>query len=515
VKVVGNVAPRVAVVGAAVMGMAAAGMVGAQAAEVIVGSPVVLVVGDPSALTAGDAAVQADLNETGYDVQVVDDAAPSAVTPDTAVVVAAASADSTQLTTKYRDASVGVVALGYGSWVGMGVTAGSGWAQNSTSNLLVVDSAHPIANGLPQVFAPANSATLMQSVSDAYVPASADTVVVRSGVQSAHVVYTMSAGDLRADGTVTPANRVVLGMTDATLADLSEDGQQLLDNAINWADVTAAARLSSNPSAPVTKEYVKGSWKLNTYLARNGAYFTPSAINPGTASNPKDDGYLSSDTIVKKSSGTLQILPIANDGGKALRFPGPDDGNSTPGVDADASQVWVPHQDKFNPLGKRFKISVYVRPRMDNLVAGESPNIIQKGRVDQGNAHQWKISFNADAKTPVCTFQGATSKTNPQITRTEAFAPTTAAMTAGGRYRLTCELTADGQAVLHVYRWVSNQGFVDFNTSGYKGTAKAGIWVAPSTDISIGKKPGDTTDGDTYSGDIDNVVISRWEPVTQ
>jgi hypothetical protein len=64
VKVVGNVAPRVAVVGAAVMGMAAAGMVGAQAAEVIVGSPVVLVVGDPSALTAGDAAVQADLNET-------------------------------------------------------------------------------------------------------------------------------------------------------------------------------------------------------------------------------------------------------------------------------------------------------------------------------------------------------------------------------------------------------------------------------------------------------------------
>jgi hypothetical protein len=79
VKVVGNVAPRVAVVGAAVMGMAAAGMVGAQAAEVIVGSPVVLVVGDPSALTAGDAAVQADLTETGYDVQVVDDAAPSAV----------------------------------------------------------------------------------------------------------------------------------------------------------------------------------------------------------------------------------------------------------------------------------------------------------------------------------------------------------------------------------------------------------------------------------------------------
>ena len=70
-------------------------------------------------------------------------------------------------------------------------------------------------------------------------------------------------------------------MTDATLADLSEDGQQLLDNAINWADVTAAARLSSKPSAPVTKEYVKGSWKLHTYLARKGAYMTPSAMNPG------------------------------------------------------------------------------------------------------------------------------------------------------------------------------------------------------------------------------------------
>ncbi|MBK6888333.1 MAG: hypothetical protein IPH03_19035 [Tetrasphaera sp.] len=206
----------------------------ARAAEVIIGSPVVLVVGDPAAMTAGDAAVQAELTDTGYDVQVADDAAPSAVTSDTAVVVAAASADSIQLSSKYRDVPVGLVALGYGSWVGMGVTAGPGWAQNSTSNLLVVDSAHPIANGLPQVFAPANAATLLQSVSDAYVPASADTVAVRSGVTTAHVVYTMSAGDLRSDGTTTPANRVALGLTDATLADLSADGRQLLGNAINW-----------------------------------------------------------------------------------------------------------------------------------------------------------------------------------------------------------------------------------------------------------------------------------------
>lgn len=36
----------------------------------------------------------------------------------------------------------------------------------------------------------------------------------------------------------------------------------------------------------------------------------------------------------------------------------------------------------------------------------------------------------------------------------------------------------------------------------------------PTDEISIGKKPRDTTDGDTYAGDIDNITITRWEPVT-
>lgn len=269
-------------VSVAAIAVAAVGMAGgAQAAEVIIGSPVILVVGDPSAMTAGDAAVQAELTETGYGVQVVDDSVPSAVTSETAVVVAAASADSAALASKYRDAPAGVVALGYGSWVGMGVTAGPGWAQNLTSNLLVVDSAHLIANGLPEVFAPANTATAVQSVSEAYVPASAEAVAVRAGVETAHVVYPMSPGDVRGDGTTTPANRVALGLTDATLADLSADGLQLPGNAINWADVTAAEQLSGDETAAVTKEYVKGAWKLNTYFSRGGNFYTPSAINPG------------------------------------------------------------------------------------------------------------------------------------------------------------------------------------------------------------------------------------------
>ncbi len=44
--------------------------------------------------------------------------------------------------------------------------------------------------------------------------------------------------------------------------------------------------------------------------------------------------------------------------------------------------------------------------------------------------------------------------------------------------------------------------------------SKPGIWVAPTDEISIGKKPRDTTNGDTYAGDIDNIKITRWEPVT-
>lgn len=310
--------------------------------------------------------------------------------------------------TTYRDAPTGVVALGYGSWVGMGLTAGAGWAQNLTSNLLVVDSVHPIANGLPEVFAPANTATLVQSVGDAYVPASAATVAVRAGVETAHVVCTMGPGDVRGDGTATPARRVALGLTDATSADLSADGLQLLGNAINWADVTAAARLSDDENATQTAEYAKGIWAFNDYRTRNGHNSTPSVIRPGV-----DDGILADNTIVKAKVTGVNVPPVAADGASALRFPGWNDG--TPGngvVDQNASRVWVPHQDRFNPLGKRFKISVYVRPQAQ-YDDTESPNIIQKGRVDEGNKHQWKVSINAGGMTPACTFQGSEIKDRP------------------------------------------------------------------------------------------------------
>lgn len=55
---------------------------------------------------------------------------------------------------------------------------------------------------------------------------------------------------------------------------------------------------------------------------------------------------------------------------------------------------------------------------------------------------------------------------------------------------------------------------VDVIVNGYHGAARPGIWVAPDDEVSIGKKPRDDTSGDTYAGDIDNIRISRWEPVT-
>lgn len=99
------------------------------------------------------------------------------------------------------------------------------------------------------------------------------------------------------------------------------------------------------------------------------------------------------------------------------------------------------------------------------------------------------------------------SKTSTALTTTEVFGP---AMDVGSNYRLDCELTAGGAARLTVtqFNGTTPQGL----GTRTDATPSPGIYVIPDDIVSIGKKPRDTSNGDTFAGDIDNMKISRWEP---
>ena len=272
--------------------------------------------------------------------------------------------------------------------------------------------------------------------------------------------------------------------------------------------VLAVLPAAAGPStAETTREVVRGAWELDTYVVRNGRHYTPSALSyrKGDAGDPRDDGALPADTVVAKSADGSPIPPVAPSGRAALRFPGPYDGNTANGVDVDASMIRIPHRSYFDPQGMRFAVSVYVRPRTQ--VGHDSPNIAQKGRVDQGNQHQWKVGV-LDGLTTVCSFRGATSRTNATPTTTAAFGPV---LQAGKPYRLDCELSVHGIAQLRVFLVQSGGGLQQVGPTRY-GDPRPDIYVVPDDYVSVGKKPRDTSNGDAFAGDIDRLRITRWEP---
>lgn len=253
-----------------------------------------------------------------------------------------------------------------------------------------------------------------------------------------------------------------------------------------------AAPAAQAAPAPV----VQGRWPLATLVERDGVLTTPATVagREGT-----DDGVLAPGTTVRTTQG------IAASDSAALYFPGWDDGSPDDGtVSPDASQVVVPDRSSFDPQGRRFLVSVDVRPRTPR-VRGESPNIVQKGRVDQGNTHEWKISV-LDDLTPVCTFRGWQSRDDHRLRAVSAFG--SVRMVAGEPYRLECGLAA-GRATLRVLRLSgASAEVVQTRRSREQWSA---LWVVPDDVVSIGKKPRDTTSGDTYAGDIAGLVITRWQ----
>lgn len=221
----------------------------------------VLVVASPGSLTPGEIVLQSELTEQGYAVTLTGATAPASTGAALVVISPAASGDPSGLT--YRNSSSPVVMLSSAGWRELALTTAAG-SQYNTTNLLVVDTQHPVASGLPSPFAPANGATLLQSALEQYMPSGADPVAARSSTTAAHVVYTISAGQPRSDGSASPANRVALGLTEETLNDLSEAGLRLLDNAFYWADHSLALPLPAEPAITQSSSNAATAGTLDT-----------------------------------------------------------------------------------------------------------------------------------------------------------------------------------------------------------------------------------------------------------
>lgn len=260
--------------------------------------------------------------------------------------------------------------------------------------------------------------------------------------------------------------------------------------------VGAAARATTSSALAV-----QGQWLLDEIANVDGknvaADATPDA-NHGT---------LSETTVVSVQA------PVAPDGGRSFLFPGWNDGSGDGTVDVEDSALVLPHADRFNPGAGPFRISVWVRPADSRgkpfLAKTDTPNVIQKGMF-QTPGGQWKLSLFKDLR-PLCMFRGDVDPGAGVTIETRRAAPRNDGRP--GRYlrpwkphRLECSLE-DGVVTL---RWYDLEAKV---TRGpYRSPQPAGYFsVANTAPVWVGKKPNDTTAGDTYSGRIDNLVILSAE----
>lgn len=210
------------------------------------------IVADPAAvITAtgvypGDEAVYAEIQALGFNVTLVDDDAVLAGTYGPAqaalvdLVIISSSTGSANVGSTFQSTPTPVMTWErflYDAGTGFGMTGTTDVHDGivSTNQLRIVNSAHPLAGGLPNgtytVFTALQDLVWGEVVSPGQVVAEAE---VTPGVWKP-VLFTYAAGDLMQGGVVAPAKRVAYFLPDTGLGTLTADGITLLHAAINEA----------------------------------------------------------------------------------------------------------------------------------------------------------------------------------------------------------------------------------------------------------------------------------------
>jgi hypothetical protein len=221
-----------------------------------------LVVADSSALTAADTLLKDNLTSVGYTVTAQNDN----TSPDTTgvdLVVISPSTSATSLSDRYKAVPVPVAIFASNSWDAMGLTAADP-AVVSATTLRFLDGGGPLTAKLPNPVAVYTTSENARYVSAGSLAPGAERVAHIMGDYSRNVVFIIERGAALDDGTPAPARRAVLGLTNAGLSNVTEDGLRLVDNAYAWANPDGPGEVTvgsaNNECASRGKSSVAGHW---------------------------------------------------------------------------------------------------------------------------------------------------------------------------------------------------------------------------------------------------------------
>jgi hypothetical protein len=196
-------------------------------------STVTLIVGDEDELTDGDEELSDLLEDLGFDVDELDDGEDADEIDDSSLVIIAGSASAGQVGDEYANVRVPVLVMNDGILSDMNMT-GDGNDESGQENAEEVEIAlasHPIATGLNGTFEVVGDRAQLQWGAP---PATAKVIARLADDPDFAAVFVYDEGDQMQSGQA-PARRVFFFASDEASEDLTNEGEQLFENAVLWA----------------------------------------------------------------------------------------------------------------------------------------------------------------------------------------------------------------------------------------------------------------------------------------
>jgi hypothetical protein len=195
---------------------------------------VTLIVGDEDELSAGDEELIDLLEDLDFDVDELEDGEEAdEIDDETSLVVIAESASAGQVGEEYNNLRIPVVVMNDGLLgdMRMGVAGRDQSGQDNGEELEIVLASHPIATGLNgRVSVVDDRAEIQWSVP----PPGATVIANFDGDPNRASIFVYDQGQ-QMDGQQAPARRVFFFASDEAAEDLSNEGEQLFQNAVLWA----------------------------------------------------------------------------------------------------------------------------------------------------------------------------------------------------------------------------------------------------------------------------------------
>lgn len=199
------------------------------------GGTALLVVNNSASPTTTDAFIKTILEGLGFTVTYISASASEDLTKD--FVFLAESPSSVTLGSKYSTFAGGLVTAEMGVVDDDDLSAGAAHNVGSFTDIVIVDSGHPIAAGLSGTVTVLGSSSVVNLSDYADLPGAAQIVAdgtTTGGTSSPYYAY--EAGDTMANSHVAEGRRVAIGwIPDSGGSTLTADGIALLEAAITWA----------------------------------------------------------------------------------------------------------------------------------------------------------------------------------------------------------------------------------------------------------------------------------------